>query len=192
MRINNLEFEYFVLTTRVPLYIAEAWATATSPTVFVPASTSKVAPEIFPMVLSPAPFIVTVPVVWIATALIVPDGHHLIGTAEHEGDVPPEQVTLSIFRAKPNKTLFADRNFKAPGTQRSGLWRIMRMKPMLEHTLHELGDIADETLREYGAIVLDLIAKKNPALFAEVIRSDDMKYAGLMEAFKKVVLLHDA
>ena len=46
----------------------------------------------------------------------------------------------------------------------------------------------DETLREYSAIVLDLIAKKNPKLFAELIRSDDiMKYPGLMEAFKEDV-----
>ena len=44
--------------------------------------------------------------------------------------------------------------------------------------------VNDETLREYGTIVLDLIAKKNPALFSELIRSDSMKYAGLMEAFK--------
>ena len=42
----------------------------------------------------------------------------------------------------------------------------------------------DEKLREWSAIVLDLIATKNPTLFAEIIRSDDMKYPGLMEAFK--------
>ena len=32
----------------------------------------------------------------------------MIGTAEHEGDVPEEQVTLSIFRAKKNPKLFRE------------------------------------------------------------------------------------
>ncbi|MBR1659403.1 MAG: hypothetical protein IJ705_03710, partial [Oscillospiraceae bacterium] len=49
-----------------------------------------------------------------------------IGTAEHEGDVPPDQVTLSIFRANRPERLFrelAERGQLTPGNVK-GIYRV--------------------------------------------------------------------
>ena len=152
---------------------------------------------------------------WRTLYKIVGYANMLIGTAEHDGDVPPDQVTISIFRATKNKALFTEmaQNGMLEETDASGIYEVIGLTPLpfqlvitselegveyaafraltdnadetdVEQTLNGFEDIGDETLREYGAIVLDLIAKKNPAIFADVIRSDGMKYAGLMEAFK--------
>ena len=152
---------------------------------------------------------------WRTLYKIIGYANMLIGTAEYEGDVPPDEVTISIFRATKNKKLFTEMaqkgNLKVTGTP--GIYEVIGLTPLpfqivitselegaeyaafraltdnadeadVEDVLHDFEDVTDETLKKYGAIVLDLIAKKNPALFAELIRSDNMKYAGLMEAFK--------
>ena len=145
---------------------------------------------------------------------IVAYANYLIGNAAHEGDVPPEQVTISIFRSDKNKALFTELERKGKLTSaEKGIYRINGITELpfqivitselegseyaayraltdsaseedIKQVAEDTESEHDEKLREWSAIVLDLIATKNPTLFAEIIRSDDMKYPGLMEAFK--------
>ena len=58
---------------------------------------------------------------------IIAYARFLIGTAAHEGDVPPEQVTISIFRAVKNADLFQDleQNGKLTPTDVKGIYRVI-------------------------------------------------------------------
>ena len=56
----------------------------------------------------------------------------MIGLAEHEGDVPPEDVTLSIFRSTKNKELFKalEENGQLQKTQWHGIYNLTGITPL--------------------------------------------------------------
>ena len=155
---------------------------------------------------------------WRTLHKIIAYAEYMIGTAEHEGDVPPDEVTISIFRATKSKALFKEMEQKEmlKETDTSGIYEVIGLTPLpfqivitselegaeyaafraltdnadeadVKQALNGFQNVSDESLREYGEIVLDLIAKKNPALFADVIRGDNMKYPGLMAALRDEV-----
>ena len=57
---------------------------------------------------------------------IIGYAHLMIGTAEHEGDVSPEDVTISIFRAAKNPALFRSmqKSGKLVRTDTPGIYRV--------------------------------------------------------------------
>lgn len=142
----------------------------------------------------------------------------LIGTAEREGDVPANQVTLSIFRAKKNPKLF--REMEEAGqlvkTGVPGIYRVagITLLPFqivitgelkgneyaacraltdkaqeadVERVIENGSNEQDDMIREYYRIFLNLLAKKNPEVFDEIRRDDEMKYPYLMKVVEDEV-----
>lgn len=57
----------------------------------------------------------------------------------------------------------------------------------VEHVIEDIEKETDDVVREYYVIFLNLIAEKNPEVFAEIRRENNMKYGALMEAMKEEV-----
>ena len=57
----------------------------------------------------------------------------------------------------------------------------------VERVIEEGVRETDDAVREYYKIFLNLIAEKNPEVFAEIRRANDMEYAALMEVVKEDV-----
>ena len=57
----------------------------------------------------------------------------------------------------------------------------------VEHVIEDIEKETDDVVREYYGIFLNLIAEKNPEVFAEIRRENDMKYGALMEVMKDEV-----
>ena len=138
----------------------------------------------------------------------------LIGTAEHEGDVPEDQVTISIFRSVKNPKLFKEMegSGELEKTETPGVYRVIGISKLpfqivltselrgaeyaacraltdkadeldVERVMEELEREPNERIREYYGTFLNLIAEKNPEVFAEIRRESKMKYPGLMKVF---------
>ena len=142
----------------------------------------------------------------------------MIGTAEHEGDMPEDQVTISIFRAVKNPELWKEMEQAGElvKTDTAGIYHVVGITKLpfqivitselegneyaacraltdkaneidVEHVIEDVEKETDDVVREYYGIFLNLIAEKNPEVFAEIRRDNNMKYAALMEVMKDEV-----
>ena len=139
-----------------------------------------------------------------------------IGVAEHEGDRPADEVTLSIFRAVKNPELFAEleRNgnlFKAaPGIYHvKGIvdlpFQIVITSELegeeyvayhnltdkvtqtdIEHLVRIAGKEKDEVIREHYRVLLNLVAEKNPQ-YIDILRGEITVRDVLMEIVQEEV-----
>ena len=128
----------------------------------------------------------------------------MIGTAEHEGDVPKDQVTLSIFRSVKNPELFKEMeaNGTLEKTAEPGIYRVIGLTELpfqivitselegekyaacraLTDKANEAdverviseGSKARDAIRNYYRIFVDLIAQKNLDVFEEIGRDRKM------------------
>ena len=57
----------------------------------------------------------------------------------------------------------------------------------VERVIENLESEPNDQIREYYGMFLSLVAEKNPDVFAELRRENDMKYAGLMKVFEDEV-----
>ena len=139
-----------------------------------------------------------------------------IGVAEHEGDRPADEVTLSIFRAVKNPELFAEleRNgnlFRvAPGIYHvKGLvdlpFQIVITSELegeeyvayhnltdkvtqadIEHLVRIAGEVKDDAVREHYRVLLNLVAEKNPQ-YIDILRGEITMRDVLMEIVQEDV-----
>ena len=139
-----------------------------------------------------------------------------IGVAEHEGERPANEVTLSIFRAVKNPELFAEleRNgnlFRAaPGIYYvKGLvdlpFQIVITSELegeeyieyhnltdkvtradIEHLIRIAGEAKDEVIREHYRVLLNLVAEKNPQ-YIDILRGEITVRDVLMEIVQEDV-----
>lgn len=149
---------------------------------------------------------------------IIGYAHLMIGTAEHEGDMPEDQVTISIFRAVKNLELWKEmeQSGELVKTDTAGIYHVVGITKLpfqivitselegieyaacraltdkaneidVQHVIEDIEKETDDVVREYYVIFLNLIAEKNPEVFAEIRRENNMKYGALMEAMKEEV-----
>ncbi|MBQ9526519.1 MAG: hypothetical protein IJR68_02815 [Fretibacterium sp.] len=139
-----------------------------------------------------------------------------IGMAEHEGERPADEVTVSIFRAVKNPKLFSalERNgnlFKAaPGIYRvKGIvdlpfqiiitselegeeytaYHALKKKADradIEHLIRIAGEAKEEVIREHYRVLLNLVAEKNPQ-YIDIWRGEVAMRDVLMEIVQEDV-----
>ena len=136
---------------------------------------------------------------------IIGYAHLMIGTAEHEGDMPEDQVTISIFRAVKNPELWSEmeQSGELVKTDIAGIYHVVGITKLpfqivitselegneyaacraltdkaneidVEHVIEDIEKETDDVVREYYGIFLNLIAEKNPEVFAEIRREKAM------------------
>ena len=149
---------------------------------------------------------------------IIGYAHLMIGTAEHEGDIPEDQVTISIFRAVKNPGLWKEmeQSGELVKTDAAGIYHVAGITKLpfqivitselegneyaacraltdraneidVQHVIEDIEKETDDVVREYYRIFLNLVAEKNPEVFEEIRRENNMKYGALMEVMKDEV-----
>ena len=139
-----------------------------------------------------------------------------IGVAEHEGDRPANEVTLSVFRAVKNPELFDDleRNGNleksAPGIYRvTGItdlpfqiiitdeldreeytaYRALTDKAEkadIENLIRDAREAKDDAVKEHYRVLLNLVAEKNPQ-YIDILRGESAVRDVLMEIVQEDV-----
>ncbi|MBQ9564533.1 MAG: hypothetical protein IJU98_02995 [Synergistaceae bacterium] len=139
-----------------------------------------------------------------------------IGVAEHEGERPANEVTLSIFRAVKNPELFAEleRNGNLEKTA-PGIYHVKGIVDLpfqivitselegeeyieyhnltdkatqadIEHLIRIAGEAKDEVIREHYRVLLNLAAEKNPQ-YIDILRGEITVRDVLMEIVQEDV-----
>jgi len=139
-----------------------------------------------------------------------------IGVAEHEGDRPAGEVTLSIFRAVKNPELF-DKLERDGNLERSapGIYRVKGITDLpfqiiitdeldreeytayraltdkaeradIENLIRDAGEAKDDVIREHYRVLLNLVAEKNPQ-YIEILKGEVTVRDVLMEIVKDAV-----
>ena len=139
-----------------------------------------------------------------------------IGVAEHEGDRPANEVTLSIFRAVKNPELFAEleRNGNLEKTA-PGIYHVKGIVDLpfqivitselegeeyiayhnltdkvtqadIEHLVRIAGEEKDDAVREHYRVLLNLVAEKNPQ-YIDILRGEITVRDVLMEIVQEDV-----
>ena len=139
-----------------------------------------------------------------------------IGVAEHEGDRPADEVTLSIFRAVKNPELF-DKLERDGNLERTahGIYRIKGITDLpfqiivtdeldreeytayraltdkaeradIEALIRDAREAKDDAVREHYRVLLNLVAEKNPQ-YIEILRGEITVRDVLMEIVQEDV-----
>ena len=139
-----------------------------------------------------------------------------IGVAEHEGERPADEVTLSIFRAVKNPELFAEleRNGNLERTA-PGIYHVKGITDLpfqivitselegeeyieyhnltdkvtradIEHLIRHAGEAKEDAVKEHYRVLLNLVAEKNPQ-YIDILRGEITMRDVLMEIVQEDV-----